>query len=497
MCQPQIEMALRDFICKQQIAVGTAGLHVPAPDRSDANFPVGFAFQKSHPQVYPQQPFSCSFATFLIGCGGPSSDAKPVGKLLAVGTAGLHLPATDRSGRCRTSAASFISQWALPDFICQLQIAVGTAGLHLPATDRSGHCRASGAKGGPVLLRVGIWQDGNDSNGIIQTLQQAVGQVVLLQGVRSLYDSKNDPPLDLNTTRNARAIVDAMSPRAQVLLKMPDARKNTENVQVLSSFSLRDSVSQEAALQMVGEDGLTSEDLVARHEARDLEFVPCNLKVAKQGGGASADKHYLVIGKAEPYDWKVSIPPAAKYAFKPLMGLKGGHGRYMVGKIAVLTQQPHYGLCIESVHDRTPLPASRVLVLVCGTDRSASEPHGSGKCITTKVSDPFSENQAKAFFLRTFCDETKELDFKVDRNYAVCMVTGVSDKFLDVEGIWLIPKPDVQAVKSNIESLLTMSQYVADQAHGVVIAQNLVETPPSKRCRVLKEWASNTDFPGL
>ena len=30
------------------------------------------------------------------------------------------------------------SRWALPDFICQLPIAVGTAGPHLPALDRSG-----------------------------------------------------------------------------------------------------------------------------------------------------------------------------------------------------------------------------------------------------------------------------------------------------------------------------------------------------------------------
>eukprot|EP00435_Cladocopium_sp_Y103_P017281 s3761_g4.t1 len=88
------QWALPGFICQQQIAVGTAGLHVPAPDR--------------------------------------------------VGTAGLHLPATDRSWHCRNSAAGFISQRALPDFICQQQIAVGTAGLHLPAPDRSGHCRTSG-----------------------------------------------------------------------------------------------------------------------------------------------------------------------------------------------------------------------------------------------------------------------------------------------------------------------------------------------------------------
>eukprot|EP00435_Cladocopium_sp_Y103_P030868 s2643_g7.t1 len=52
---------------------------------------------------------------------------------------------SDRGGHCRTSSASSRSQWALPDFICQQQIAVGTAGLHLPAPDRSGHCRTSSA----------------------------------------------------------------------------------------------------------------------------------------------------------------------------------------------------------------------------------------------------------------------------------------------------------------------------------------------------------------
>eukprot|EP00435_Cladocopium_sp_Y103_P040005 s3120_g10.t2 len=47
---------------------------------------------------------------------------------IALGTAGRHLPASDCTGHCRTSTASPRSQWALPDLICQLQIAVGTAG---------------------------------------------------------------------------------------------------------------------------------------------------------------------------------------------------------------------------------------------------------------------------------------------------------------------------------------------------------------------------------
>eukprot|EP00435_Cladocopium_sp_Y103_P035606 s2125_g9.t1 len=64
---------------------------------------------------------------------------------IAVGTAGPHLPAPDRSGHCRTSSASSRSQWALPDFSRERQIAVGTAGLQPRVPDRSGHCRASAA----------------------------------------------------------------------------------------------------------------------------------------------------------------------------------------------------------------------------------------------------------------------------------------------------------------------------------------------------------------
>ena len=54
-------------------------------------------------------------------------------------------PAADRSGNCRTASASSRSQWALRDFICQLQIAVGTAGPQLQAADCSGQRRTSTA----------------------------------------------------------------------------------------------------------------------------------------------------------------------------------------------------------------------------------------------------------------------------------------------------------------------------------------------------------------
>eukprot|EP00435_Cladocopium_sp_Y103_P009996 s1316_g2.t1 len=73
---------------------------------------------------------------------------------IAVGTAGLHPRAPDRSGHCRTSVVSSRSQWAVPDFSrdCQIpvgnfnrepQIAVGPAGLQPRAPDRSGHCQTS------------------------------------------------------------------------------------------------------------------------------------------------------------------------------------------------------------------------------------------------------------------------------------------------------------------------------------------------------------------
>eukprot|EP00435_Cladocopium_sp_Y103_P047933 s1604_g14.t1 len=66
---------------------------------------------------------------------------------IAVGTAtaGFQPRAPDPSGHCRTSSASSRSQWALPDFIRELPIPVGTAGLQPRAPDPSGHCRTSTA----------------------------------------------------------------------------------------------------------------------------------------------------------------------------------------------------------------------------------------------------------------------------------------------------------------------------------------------------------------
>eukprot|EP00435_Cladocopium_sp_Y103_P049205 s562_g14.t1 len=62
---------------------------------------------------------------------------------IPVGTAGLQSRLPDPSGHCRTSVATARSQWALPDFSRELQISVGTAGLQSRAPDCSGHCRTS------------------------------------------------------------------------------------------------------------------------------------------------------------------------------------------------------------------------------------------------------------------------------------------------------------------------------------------------------------------
>eukprot|EP00435_Cladocopium_sp_Y103_P004132 s2765_g1.t1 len=63
--------------------------------------------------------------------------------MIAVGTAGLQSRLPDRSGHCRALAATVKSQWALPDISRDCQIAVGTAGLQPRLPDRSGHCRTS------------------------------------------------------------------------------------------------------------------------------------------------------------------------------------------------------------------------------------------------------------------------------------------------------------------------------------------------------------------
>eukprot|EP00435_Cladocopium_sp_Y103_P007032 s3442_g2.t1 len=64
---------------------------------------------------------------------------------IAAGTAGLHLPASDRSRHCRTSIATARSQWALPDLNRELQISVGNAGPQPRGPDPSGQRRTSTA----------------------------------------------------------------------------------------------------------------------------------------------------------------------------------------------------------------------------------------------------------------------------------------------------------------------------------------------------------------
>ena len=66
--------------------------------------------------------------------------ANPLRQLLiAVGTAGPQLPASDRSGHPWTSTASVSSQWASLGLNRQRRIPVGTPGPQPPASDLSGH----------------------------------------------------------------------------------------------------------------------------------------------------------------------------------------------------------------------------------------------------------------------------------------------------------------------------------------------------------------------
>ena len=62
---------------------------------------------------------------------------------ISVCTAGPQLQAPDLSGHCRISTASSRSQWALPGLNRELQISVGTAGSQPRAPDLSGRCRTS------------------------------------------------------------------------------------------------------------------------------------------------------------------------------------------------------------------------------------------------------------------------------------------------------------------------------------------------------------------
>eukprot|EP00435_Cladocopium_sp_Y103_P024659 s1243_g6.t1 len=69
-------------------------------------------------------------AAVLLDCSPKKADEEvPVTEVAVAGAARCAAVLLDLSGHCRTSSASSRSQWALPDFIRELQIPVGTAGL--------------------------------------------------------------------------------------------------------------------------------------------------------------------------------------------------------------------------------------------------------------------------------------------------------------------------------------------------------------------------------
>eukprot|EP00435_Cladocopium_sp_Y103_P029426 s948_g7.t1 len=139
------QWALPDLI--YQIAVGTAGLHLPAPDPS-GHCRTSIATARSQWALHLPAPDPSGH------CRTSIATARSQWALLdfirelqiSVGSAGLQPRAPDPSGHCRTSTASSRSQWALPDVNRELQIPVGTAGLQLRLPDPSGHCRTSTAR---------------------------------------------------------------------------------------------------------------------------------------------------------------------------------------------------------------------------------------------------------------------------------------------------------------------------------------------------------------
>eukprot|EP00435_Cladocopium_sp_Y103_P012584 s55_g3.t1 len=128
-----------------QISLGTPGPRLPAPNPS-GHCRTSSASSRSH---WALLDFICQLQSALGTAG--------LQRRLPDSSAGRQPRLPDRSGHCRTSAATARSQWAMPGFSgdresaigttdCSrdCQISVGTAGLHGPAPDRSGHCRTSG-----------------------------------------------------------------------------------------------------------------------------------------------------------------------------------------------------------------------------------------------------------------------------------------------------------------------------------------------------------------
>lgn len=161
----------------------------------------------------------------------------------------------------------------------------------------------------------------------------------------------------------------------------------------------------------------------------------------------------------------------------------------------------HYGLSAAYLGDSEAQEVTRhgvkVLTMVQGIARTTSKDCGSGKEVSTKVRDPFQETTES--ILRTYCDASRELDYKLDRQAAIVSVTGSTDNTMEIDAVTLIGPQQTTQCKELMTKWLHVCHLIGDkESLRADLKRKTIEMTPSKhrKCRSLASTPSDPKEPG-
>lgn len=159
----------------------------------------------------------------------------------------------------------------------------------------------------------------------------------------------------------------------------------------------------------------------------------------------------------------------------------------------------HYGLSAEYCRDGAATVTRhgvKVLALVQGIARTTSTDCGTGKEVTTKVKDPMGENVDVT--LRTYCDSIRELDYKLDRQFAVVSVTGRMDSIFDIDAVTVIGNQQVEHSKKVLAQWFEICfQIGVKEMFRDDLKRQIIQMTPTrlKKCRTLASSPSDPKEP--
>ena len=169
----------------------------------------------------------------------------------------------------------------------------------------------------------------------------------------------------------------------------------------------------------------------------------------------------------------------------------------LIADLRDLHVSPHYDLGVRYATDSSEVVcrySTKIYCLVTGLARSTCEAMGTGKKVVNSAYSAFDDAKG-AFTFHSYSPDSRETDFKLDRQSAIVLVSAQHTNIFQVEKLHVVSSRDLPAVKANVKQLMHLcincAQVAAPSDSGTKRRQ-LEALGTEIKCRRLDEaWPSD------